>query len=85
MSVELTKLQADLLGWVVSSWTRNNRGPSIRELMRAFNVSSPSSIQQRVKALKRMGLVSSQPHVPHSLRVTDEGREWLEANREVVK
>lgn len=53
--------------------------PSVREIGLAVGMRSPATVHQAINILKRRGWAVSEERIARSLRLTTEGREWIEA------
>lgn len=79
----LTQKQQDTLDFIWHYVRENGTTPSVRDTMRAMSLSAPSSMQQRIEALRRKGWLVADARC---IAVTQQTVDWytqLEAKREV--
>jgi SOS-response transcriptional repressor LexA len=53
----LTERQRAILAFIVGYWGERQTMPTLREIMRAFNISGPNGVVGHLKALARKGWV----------------------------
>jgi repressor LexA len=70
MSDNLTKKQKQILDFLVSFVQDFGYMPTYREIAEAFDLSSPSSIHQYIKALEEKGYVTSSHNEARSIELT---------------
>jgi repressor LexA len=57
----------------IAAWieTHNGKGPSVREIMKAFGLASPRGIQDLLDALERKGLITREALAYKTIRLVD--------------
>lgn len=70
MSDNLTKKQKQILDFLIEFYQDFSYMPSYREIAEAFDLSSPSSIHQYMKALEEKGYVTSNHNEARSIELT---------------
>ena len=60
----------DILSAIAAHWDERGYAPSMRDVMRAVGLRSPSTVYYRIERLKEEGLVDFDPLVQRSIRLT---------------
>jgi repressor LexA len=77
----VTAPQAKILGFIVDWNDRRGYSPTVREISAAFGWKTTANVHQHLERMERDGLVSRQPGMARTLRVTPHGLEQLEQLR----
>lgn len=78
----ITPRQADTLRAIADHIFARGTAPTIRELARALEVPSISSVHHHIRALANKGFVSHVPQAKRSLGITEAGWMQLRAGQE---
>lgn len=70
MGFSLTKKQKSILDYLVSFFQDHGYMPTYREIAEEFNLSSPASIHQYIKALEDKGYISTSRNEARSIELT---------------
>lgn len=57
-TIQLTKRQADIAGYISSQIHGNGRPPTVREIGNAFGILSPNGVMCHLKALEKKGVIT---------------------------
>jgi repressor LexA len=71
----MTRVQRETLDFIADFIERNGFPPSIKEISRAFGVLSTNTVNGRLLALIRDGLITRRPRMARSITLTQLGLE----------
>ena len=74
----MTGPQAKILGFIIDWIASRGFPPTVREISRAFGWKTTANVHQHLERMERDGLVTRQPGMARTLRVTPSGVEQLE-------
>lgn len=77
MSVEITKNQLNLLQAIEVLHTAKGYPPTVRELCAFMSYGSTNAVQERLDRCIKLGLLSREPRLARSLKITAAGRDAL--------
>ena len=69
---DLTQAQNELYGWIKEYMKNFQHSPSIRQMMQAMGLKSPTPIQSRLKHLQEKGYISWQEGKARTMQIVDE-------------
>lgn len=75
--IACTERQRDVLRAIDKLWRIKSYAPSVRELGETLGINQPYGVIKHIAALRRQGLVATEPSVPRSLTLTEAGRRLL--------
>ncbi len=61
----ITKRQKEILDYILQFMDKNGYSPSYRQIGKALGLSSPSSVHEQVKKLKKAGFLEHKPRARH--------------------
>lgn len=80
----MTAPQAKILGFIVDWHAGRGFSPTVREISRGFGWKTTANVHQHLERMERDGLVTRQPGMARTLRVTPHGLEQLEERRQTA-
>jgi repressor LexA len=80
----VTAPQAKILGFIVDRIAARGFSPTVREISAAFGWKTTANVHQHLERMERDGLVTRQPGMARTLRVTPHGVEQLEELRQTA-
>lgn len=68
---KLTERQKEVLNYIREEVVNKNYPPSVREICKALNLSSSSTVHSHLKALQKKGYIKRDPTKPRAIAITD--------------
>jgi repressor LexA len=78
----VTDVQGRILGFIVDWNAGRGFSPTVREISRGFGWKTTANVHQHLERMERDGLVTRQPGMARTLRVTPAGAQQLEELRQ---
>ncbi len=77
MSAELTKVQKDILEYLIERKTGKGLPPTLAEIAEHFNYQNRATVQQHLKALEKKGYIKRDPKVSRGIELTLEDKFFI--------
>ncbi len=77
MSAELTKVQKDILEYLIERKTGKGLPPTLAEIAEYFNYQNRATVQQHLKALEKKGYIKRDPKVSRGIELTLEDKFFI--------
>lgn len=76
----LTSRQSEILDFIKSEITTNQRPPTVRGIGNRFGIRSPNGVLCHLKALERKGLIERDLHMANGIRLVggNSGPKWMD-------